>query len=188
MKCSGSPTKSAPPDPLPPSSSTTPWAAPTLDYPVDAWDRVFALNVRGLFFLTRSIARGMKTKGGGSIINVTSVSATRAGSEEEQPVVAYGASKGAVAALTTDLAIKLAPHRIRVNAIAPGPFDTDMMNHIRADPARQAEHDAQVPLLRTGRDEDIKGAVVFLASEAAAYVTGHTLVVDGGISSRYPVR
>ena len=164
------------------------WAAPTLDYPVDAWDRVFALNVRGLFFLTRSIARGMKTKGGGSIINVTSVSATRAGSEEEQPVVAYGASKGAVAALTTDLAIKLAPYRIRVNAIAPGPFDTDMMNHIRADPVRQAEHDAQVPLLRTGRDEDIKGAVVFLASEAAAYVTGHTLVVDGGISSRYPVR
>ena len=75
-----------------------------------------------------------------------------------------------------------------MNAISPGPFDTDMMNHIREDPSRQAAHDAQVPLQRTGSEDDIKGAVTFLASAASAYVTGHTLVVDGGISVRYPVR
>ena len=86
------------------------------------------------------------------------------------------------------LGIKWAPHRIRVNAISPGPFDTDMMNHIREDPELQASHDSQVPLQRTGNADDIKGAVTFLASDAAAYVTGHTLVVDGGISVQYPVR
>jgi len=164
------------------------WVAPTFDYPMDGWDRVFDLNVRGLWALTMPLARSMRDHGGGSIVNITSVASTRAGGEDDQPVIAYGASKGAVGALTLDLAIKWAPHRIRVNAISPGPFDTDMMNHIREDPDRQAHHDAQVPLQRTGRADDIKGAVTFLASEASAYVTGHTLVVDGGISVQYPVR
>ncbi|MFP6563866.1 MAG: glucose 1-dehydrogenase [Myxococcota bacterium] len=162
------------------------WAAPTLDYPLEAWDRVMDLNLRGLWGLTAALAPAMCEAGRGSIVNLSSVSARRGGFEEEQPVVAYSASKGAVEALTTDLAIKFGPRGVRVNAIAPGPFDTDMMKHVTGD--ARAAHDAQVPLRRTGSAADIQGAVTFLASDAAAFVTGHTLVVDGGISALYPIR
>ena len=98
------------------------------------------------------------------------------------------ASKGAVEAMTRDLALKLALHRIRVNALAPGPFDTDMLNHLRRDPAALAHHNAQVPLGRPGAADDIKGAALFLASDASAFVTGACLRVDGGVSTVYPVR
>ena len=93
-------------------------------------------------------------------------------------------SKGAVSSLTLDMAVKLAPHGIRVNAIAPGPFSTDMMNYMRDDPERLARLYEQVPMRRSGGEDDIKGAAVFLASDAAAFVTGHTLVVDGGMLAR----
>ncbi len=164
------------------------WAAPTLDFPLEAWDRTFALNVRGVFWLTRQVARHMREQGGGSVIQIGSISAFLGASEEEQPVAAYMASKGAVDAMTRDLAIKLAPHGIRVNAIAPGPFDTNMLAHVKRDPAGLARHNAQVPLGRPGSGDDIKGAAVFLASDASAYVTGATLRVDGGVSAVYPVR
>ena len=164
------------------------WAAPLLDYPLNGWDRVFDLNVRGLFWLSQRVARHMVAAGGGSIIHLSSISATLGAPDEEQPVVAYAASKGAVDALTRDMAVKLAPSGVRVNAIAPGPFSTDMMNHIRHDPEKLARYEAQIPLGRSGGEDDAKGAVVFLASPAAAFVTGHTLVVDGGVSSLYPIR
>jgi gluconate 5-dehydrogenase len=157
------------------------WGAPTLEFPLEAWDRVFAVNVRGLWLLSQRIARHMKGAGGGSIIHITSVSAFRGAEEEAEPAIAYGASKGAVSSLTLDMAVKLAPHGIRVNAIAPGPFFTDMMNHFRHDPERLARLYAQVPMRRSGGEDDIKGAAVFLASDAAAFLTGHTLVVDGGM-------
>ncbi len=156
------------------------WAAPTLDYPLDAWDKVFAVNVRGLFYLSQQVARHMKEAGGGSIVHISSISAWRGAPDEEQPVIAYNASKGAVIALTTDMAVKLAPFGIRVNCIAPGPFETAMMDHIRSDEEKFAAYNAQRPLGRSGSEDDIKGAVVFLASAAANFVTGQTLVVDGG--------
>lgn len=159
------------------------WAAPTLEYPLEGWDRVFDLNVRGLWLLSQRVARHMAEHGGGSIVNITSASAFRGSFEEEQPVIAYAASKGAVVSLTTDLAVKLAPQGIRVNAIAPGPFLTDMMSHLRDDPERLAAFNAAIPLGRSAGEDDIKGVVVFLASDAAAYVTGQTLVVDGGMIS-----
>lgn len=159
------------------------WAAPTLEYPLAGWDRVFDLNVRGLFLLSQRVARHMKEAGGGSIINLASISAFSGSREEEQPVVAYPASKAAVIALTRDMAVKLAPHGIRVNAIAPGPFLTDMMNHVRHDPAALRAFEARVPLRRSGGEDDAKGAVVYLASNAAAFVTGTVLVVDGGVSA-----
>jgi len=164
------------------------WAAPFFDFPLDGWDRTFAVNVRGVFWLTRQVARHMRDAGGGSIVNVSSLSAFFGASDAEQPVVAYMASKGAVEALTKALAVKLAPDRIRVNAIAPGPFDTDMLDHIKKDPAALARHNAQVPLGRPGASDDVKGVAVFLASDAAAYVTGATLRVDGGVSAVYPVK
>lgn len=156
------------------------WAAPTLDYPLQAWDRVFNLNVRGLFYLSQQIAKGMKAHGGGSIINVSSISAWRSASEEEEPVVGYNASKGAVVTLTRDMAVKLAPDNIRVNGIAPGAFLTNMMNHLTQDENVQRDFEMQIPQRRSGREDDIKGVVVFLAGPASAFVTGQTLVVDGG--------
>ncbi len=164
------------------------WAAPVLDFPLDGWDRTFGLNVRGVFWLSRQVARHMRDAGGGSIVNVSSLSAFLGASDEEQPVVAYMASKGAVEGLTRALAVKLAPHAIRVNSLAPGPFDTDMLEHVKQDPATLARHNAQVPLGRPGGADDIKGAALFLASDASAFVTGATLRVDGGISAVYPVR
>jgi NAD(P)-dependent dehydrogenase (short-subunit alcohol dehydrogenase family) len=164
------------------------WAAPTLEYPLDGWDRVFALNVRGLFVLTQLAARHMAEHGGGSVIQVGSISAFRGAPDEEQAVVAYNASKGAVASLTIDLAVKLAPHGIRVNCLAPGPFDTSMMDHIRSDPERLRNYLATIPLRRIGGEDDVKAAAVFLASDASRFVTGQTLVVDGGVSAVYPSR
>jgi gluconate 5-dehydrogenase len=164
------------------------WAAPFFDFPLEGWDRTFGLNVRGVFWLSRQVARHMRDAGGGSIVNVSSLSAYFGATDEEQPVVAYMASKGAVEALTRALAVKLAPHRIRVNSLAPGPFDTEMLDHVKKDPAVLARHNAQVPLGRPGAGDDIKGAALFLASDASAFVTGATLRVDGGISAVYPVK
>jgi len=164
------------------------WAAPTLEYPLEGWDRVFELNVRSLFLLSQLAARHMSERGGGSIVNVGSISAWRGAPDAEQAVVAYNASKGAVASLTIDMAVKLAPRGVRVNCLAPGPFDTDMMNHIRHDPERMREYLRHVPLGRTGGEDDVKGAAVFLASDASRFVTGQTLVVDGGVSAVYPSR
>ena len=164
------------------------WASPFYDFPLEGWDRTFGVNVRGVFWLSRQVARHMRDAGGGSIVNVSSLSAFFGASDAEQPVVAYMASKGAVEALTKAMAVKLAPDRIRVNAIAPGPFDTSMLDHIKQDPAALARHNAQVPLGRPGAGDDVKGVAVFLASDAASFVTGATLRVDGGISALYPVK
>ena len=138
------------------------------------------MNVRGLFLLTRHVARHMVERRRGSIILVSSISGLRGAFEEEEPAIAYNASKGAVVTLTRDLAVKLARHGVRVNGIAPGSFRTDMMRHLLADPERLARYEAKIPMGRSGVEDDIKAVGVFLASEASRYITGHTLVVDGG--------
>jgi NAD(P)-dependent dehydrogenase (short-subunit alcohol dehydrogenase family) len=156
------------------------WAAPTLDYPMGGWDKVFNLNVRGLFYLSQQVAKRMKAQGGGSIINISSISAWRCATDAHEPVVAYNASKGAVISLTRDMAVKLAADNIRVNGIAPGAFLTDMMNHIVHDQAKLSAFESAIPQRRSGKEDDIKGVVVFLAGPASAFITGQTLVVDGG--------
>ncbi len=162
------------------NNAGTLWGAPTLEFPIEAWDKVFGVNVRGLFLLTRRIARHMVERRRGSIILVSSISGLRGAFEEEEPAVAYNASKGAVVTLTKDLGVKLARHGVRVNGIAPGSFRTDMMRHLMEDPERLARYEARIPMGRSGDEDDIKAVGVFLASEASRYVTGHTLVVDGG--------
>lgn len=156
------------------------WGAPTLEYPMAGWDRVFDVNVRGLWQLSQRVAIHMRDAGGGCIIHVSSISGFRGSLEEKEPAIAYNAAKGAVNTLTKDMAVKLAPHGIRVNAIAPGAFDTDMMEYVKGDDARLSAFLDQIPLRRPGGEDDVKGAVVFLASDAGAYVTGHNLVLDGG--------
>jgi gluconate 5-dehydrogenase len=114
------------------------------------------------------------------MLHVSSISGFRGSLEEKEPAIAYNAAKGAVNTLTKDMAVKLAPHNIRVNAIAPGAFDTDMMDYVRGDAAALERFLDQIPQRRAGGEDDVKGAAVFLVSDAAAYVTGHVLVVDGG--------
>jgi NAD(P)-dependent dehydrogenase (short-subunit alcohol dehydrogenase family) len=156
------------------------WTAPTLEYPMGGWDKVFDLNVRGLFYLSQQVAKRMREQGGGSIINISSISAWRCATDAQEPVVAYNASKGAVISLTRDMAVKLAADNIRVNGIAPGAFLTDMMNHIVHDKDKLSAFENAIPQQRSGKEDDIKGVVVFLAGPASAFITGQTLVVDGG--------
>jgi gluconate 5-dehydrogenase len=128
------------------------WGAPTLDYPMKGWDRTFAVNVRGLWQLSQRAARHMAERGGGSILHVSSISGFRGSLEEKEPAIAYSAAKGAVNTLTKDMAVKLAPHGIRVNAIAPGAFDTDMMEYVRDDEAKLRRFLDQIPLALRLRD------------------------------------
>ncbi len=156
------------------------WGAPTLEFPIEGWDRVFDVNVRSLWILSQRVSRHMAESGGGSIIHLSSISGFRGSLEEKEPAISYTAAKGAVNALTMDMAVKLAPHGIRVNAIAPGAFDTDMMDYVRHDEGVLERFLDQIPMKRAGSEDDVKGVAVFLASDAAAFVTGHILVVDGG--------
>jgi 2-deoxy-D-gluconate 3-dehydrogenase len=153
---------------------------------VDVFDETFALNVRAVLFLTQALSAVMRTRGGGSVINLGSMDAFR----PNMPGLAhYGASKGGVIALTKHLAVGLAPHRIRVNAIVPGGIltagsarmseGTEMTDEERDELI--AGFAARVPLGRLGTPGDFAGPAVFLASSASEYVTGAVLLVDGGL-------
>mgnify|MGYP001766965534 FL=1 len=158
------------------------WGAPTLDFPLEKWDQLFNVNVRGVWVLTQKVARIMKEQGGGNIINISSVMAFRGSIEEAHPAVPYNSTKAAINLLTMNLAVKLAPYKIRVNAIAPGFFHTDMMAYIDK-PEFKPVRDAivnEIPLRRVGEIDDMKGVAVFLASAASQFITGHVMVVDGG--------
>ena len=158
------------------------WGAPTLDFPLEKWDWLFNVNVRGVWVLTQKVARRMKEQGGGNIINISSVMSFRGSLEEAHPAVPYNSTKAAINLLTMNLAVKLAPYNIRVNAIAPGFFHTDMMAYIDK-PEFEAIRQAiinEIPLRRVGEIDDMKGAAVFLASPASQFITGHVMVVDGG--------
>ncbi|PKN87009.1 MAG: gluconate 5-dehydrogenase [Deltaproteobacteria bacterium HGW-Deltaproteobacteria-1] len=162
------------------------WGAPTLDFPLEKWDQLFNVNVRGVWILTQKVARIMKEQGGGNIINISSVMSFRGSLEEAHPAVPYNSTKAAINLLTMNLAVKLAPHHIRVNAIAPGFFHTDMMAYIdkpEFKPIRDAMVN-EIPLRRVGEMDDIKGVAVFLASEASSFMTGHIMVVDGGLIAK----
>jgi NAD(P)-dependent dehydrogenase (short-subunit alcohol dehydrogenase family) len=143
------------------------------------WDRVMWVNARGVFLCARRAALEMRPRGGGAIVNVASTSSFRA--TRVTPLPAYDASKAAVANLTRALAVEWAPDGIRVNAIAPGPLATAMT--IPLPPEQEARKLAPIPMGRRGTPAEMVGAVVFLASPAAAYVTGQVLPVDGGLTA-----
>jgi NAD(P)-dependent dehydrogenase (short-subunit alcohol dehydrogenase family) len=162
------------------------WGAPTLEFPLSKWQQIMAVNVYGPFFLSQKVAKIMISQGGGKIINIASVVALRGTSEKSHPAVAYSTSKGGVISMTRDLAVKLSPHNIQVNAIVPGAFKTDLMAWIELDKFKDAKKEivSGIPAGRLGGEEDIKGLGVFLASPASNYMTGAMIPVDGGVTAK----
>lgn len=153
------------------------WGAPLEAMTLEQWDQVLSTNLTGTFLFCQAVSRAMTSQRSGKIINIASV-AGLTGASAELPAIGYHASKGGVIAFTRDLACKWAPHNIQVNAIAPGWFPTHMTQWVLEN--RKNDLLPKIPLGRFGGDHDLKGAAVFLASDASAYVTGHVLVVDGG--------
>jgi NAD(P)-dependent dehydrogenase (short-subunit alcohol dehydrogenase family) len=163
------------------NNAGTVWGATPEDMPLEGWQKVVDVNLTGVFLFSQAAGRAMIDRGGGSIVNIASVAGLHGAPPEFVQTVVYHATKGGVISFTRDLAWKWAQHGIRVNAIAPGWFPSDMSKFV-LDLAGE-ELVRRVPLRRFGGPNDLKGPVVFLASDASAYVTGHTLVVDGGQSA-----
>jgi gluconate 5-dehydrogenase len=152
---------------------------PAVDVTWDDWNRILDTNLRGTFFVAQAVAKGMIERGYGRIINVGSVTSV-AGYAGLGP---YGASRGGVRQLTMSLADDWGPHGITVNCLAPGWFKTSQ-NRIMYENKEWVEYLCdRIPLKRPGQPNDLDGPVVFLASEESRYVTGQTLLVDGGIST-----
>jgi NAD(P)-dependent dehydrogenase (short-subunit alcohol dehydrogenase family) len=149
---------------------------PLLDVSDDQLDALLALNVRAVFVTLQAAARRMVDAGGGSIVLISSQMG-HVGAEERS---VYCTTKHAVEGLTKAAAVELAPHRVRVNAVAPTFVETPMTAPFLADAEFRAAVERRIPLGRLGRVEDVTGAVVYLASDAAALVTGTSLLVDGG--------
>lgn len=147
----------------------------------ESFSRVIDTNLKGTFLVSQMVADQMMRAGaGGSIINVASVSAERAA----PGLIHYQAAKAGVVMLTKGMALELAPHQIRVNAISPGLTVTDLNRDLMDNPVTRAERTATVPLGRPGMPEDHVGAAVFLASDESSWITGSTITVDGGITVR----
>jgi NAD(P)-dependent dehydrogenase (short-subunit alcohol dehydrogenase family) len=154
------------------------WIADSLEYPMDKWQKVLNLNITGTFQLSVIAAKTMKEKGGGKIINISSIGGFRGDYPENVDSVAYTASKGAVLTMTKDLAVKWAKYNINVNAICPGYFPTSLnREHLNKSSDRLLP---RIPLGRYGKPDDLKGLIVFLSSSASDYITGQYIVVDGG--------
>jgi NAD(P)-dependent dehydrogenase (short-subunit alcohol dehydrogenase family) len=164
------------------NNSGATWGAPAEEMPLDKFDQVVRVNVRGTFLMSQAVGRRMIERGeGGRIVNISSVDGLIGGDPEYMQTIGYNSSKGAVISMTRDLATSWARYGINVNAIAPGWFPTKMSGALIEQFEEKMLED--IPLHRFGNPEDIKGAIIFLASPAAAYVTGQTIVVDGGTTA-----
>ncbi len=145
----------------------------------DQWDQVFAVNVRGLWLLSKAVLPHLRTAGGGSIVNIASVLSLVAARNR----LAYSSSKGAVLAMTRAMALDHAPEKIRVNCICPGIVETDMVAQFNLDENARRQRIALHPMGRFGQPEDIAEAAVFLASDESSWITGAALPVDGGYTT-----
>lgn len=154
--------------------------APAREYSDSDWHEVLATNLTAVFHFCQAVGKHMIERRQGKIINIASLLSFSGGIW----VPAYAASKGGVAQLTKALANEWGPSNVQVNAIAPGYFKTDNTAELLRDKKRAAEISARIPMGRWGKPDDLKGAVVFLASSASDYVNGHILVVDGGWITR----
>jgi len=159
------------------------WGAPAQEYPLDAWDKVMNLNVRGYFLLSQQVARrSMIGRKCGRILNVASIAGLGGNAPGSMQTIAYNTSKGAVINFTRALAAEWGAHGITVNAICPGFFPSKMTRGT-LERLGQDKLAAHVPLQRLGDDEDLKGITVLYASDAGKHITGQWLAVDGGVSA-----
>jgi len=157
------------------------WGAAVEEYPLDGWQKVMETNMTGAFLFSQYVGREMIRQKKGSIINIASIMGMTGMEAEVADAIAYSASKGALITFTKDLAVKWAQYNIRVNAIAPGWFPSDMSRYVLESQGGKLK--AHIPMRRFGEGDELKGATVFLASEASSYVTGAILPVDGGYVS-----
>ncbi|MFE3293079.1 SDR family oxidoreductase [Rhodococcus sp. NPDC059234] len=159
------------------------WGAPIDEFPASGFDKIFDVNVKAVFALTQKLLPRLRAAASAEdparVVNIGSIDGLVVSGSENY---SYGASKAAVHMLTRKVAATLAREHITVNAIAPGPFPTKMTAFVLDDPDLRSAMEANVPLGRVGRAEDIVGAAIFLSSRAGAYLTGTVIPVDGGIS------
>lgn len=153
---------------------------PADDVTAEGWDQTLALNLSAPFFLSQALVPAMKAKGWGRIVTFASLQTTRA----FPGGIAYGASKGGIGQLTRAMAEAWSPHGITANAIGPGFFPTELTQAVFDDDARAARNAAQTCLGRNGELADMDGPILFLCSDASAYVTGQVLMVDGGFTAK----
>jgi NAD(P)-dependent dehydrogenase (short-subunit alcohol dehydrogenase family) len=148
----------------------------------EVWDRTLAINVKGVAHGCKYGIPAMIATGGGSIINVASFVAWMGAATSQ---TAYTASKGAVLAMTREIAVEYARKGIRCNALCPGPIDTPLLAELLADPAQRERRFVHIPMGRLGRPEELARAALFLASDESSFMTGASLIVDGGITAAY---
>jgi NAD(P)-dependent dehydrogenase (short-subunit alcohol dehydrogenase family) len=146
------------------------------------WDRTLGINVKGVAFGCKYGIPAMIDSGGGAIINVASFVAWMGAATSQ---TAYTASKGAVLAMTREIAVEYARRGIRCNALCPGPIDTPLLAELLSDPARRRRRFVHIPMGRLGRAEELAKAALFLASDDSSFMTGASLIVDGGITAAY---
>jgi len=156
------------------------WGAKAEEMPLEKWREVVDVNLTGTWLFSQTAGRHMIERGSGNIINVASISGLKGSMDLGASIAGYTASKAGVMGLTRELAGQWGRNGIRVNAIAPGFFPSRMTERLLS--RIQKEYEAGVPLGRIGRPGELKGVVVFLASEASSYITGQTIVVDGGVT------
>ena len=160
------------------NAASNPYYGPLAAIPDEAFDKIFANNVKSVLWLAGMTLPGMAELGGGSYITVGSIG----GIVANTVIGAYGMSKAADHMLVKNLAAEWGPKNVRVNAIAPGLIKTDFAKALWEDPQRRKEREAATPLRRLGEPRDIGGIAAFLASEAAAFITGQCIVADGGVT------
>ena len=153
---------------------------PSFEMTESQWDAVFNTNIKGLFWVCKSVGKRMVENGGGSIINIASIN----GLTPFPDILAYSASKAGVIMLTKSLAGDWGRYGIRVNAIAPGVIPTDLNRDALKTPGRKKAIISKTPMEKLGMVDDIVGAAIYLASPASAFVTGETIVVDGGFLAK----
>jgi NAD(P)-dependent dehydrogenase (short-subunit alcohol dehydrogenase family) len=161
------------------NAATNPYFGPLLDVDNGAWDKTYEVNVKGYYWMTREVARHLRSREApGAVVNVTSV----AGLVASPLQGVYAMTKASVISMTKTFAYELAANKIRVNAIAPGFVDTRFAAAVLKNDALLDEVIRMTPMKRYGQPDEIAGAALYLASDAASYVTGHTMVVDGGMT------
>ena len=152
---------------------------PFLELTEEEWDKTLDINLKGYFLCAQACAKEMAKQKSGVIVNIASVAMGQQGVGFPS-IVHYCASKGGIVAMTEALAAELAPYNIRVNAVAPGMIDTPMIEATKSDPKVMEATLARIPMHRAGKPEEVSNLVLFLASDGSSYMTGSTVVVDGG--------